>query len=103
MTAKQRFLAWCRFDFVEPHLWPRSIRALLGQKRISNQDRFKAFCFFYGNIMIPQKVWDFMLCYPLDQSAIRQIKWLFRNVNPNWTYWDVYERRTLSLKGKPVY
>lgn len=101
-SKKQEFVKWSRRDFVPTHEWPRAISSLLAKTKISNQERYKSFCFFYGNGVSPNKIRDFMYGFNLDKSAKRHIEYLIKNNKTNWTYWDVTDKHSKTFRGSDV-
>jgi len=101
-TKKQEFVKWSRRDFVPTHKWPHAISRLLSQTKISNQERYKSFCFFYGNGVHPNKIRDFMYCFNLDREAKRHVEYLLKNTKSKWKYWDVTEQHSKYFTGGEV-
>lgn len=101
-TKKQEFVKWSHRDFVPTHKWPRAISTLLSKDRISNQERYKSFCFFYGNGVDPNKIRDFMYSFNLDREAKRHVEYLIKNKKQNWTYWDVNDNHSKTFRGKNI-
>lgn len=101
-TKKQEFVKWSRRDFVPTHKWPQAITKLLSKERISNPERYKSFCFFYGNGVSPNKIRDFMYCFNLDREAKRHVEYLIKNKKTNWTYWDVTDKHSKTFRGNNV-
>jgi len=102
MTTKAAWLDWCDFDFVKLSEWPKSIRRVFWQRTTSNTDRFKSFCFLHGNGCPPGRIWEFMFLFPMDREAVRQVRWLFNNVKPVWSYWDATARKSMYMSGMRV-
>lgn len=102
LNQRSAFLAYCDGDWYNAQQWPHAIRSLLGKPNLNNQERFKAFCFFYGNGLQPGRIRQFMYSYPQDPAAVRQFEWLFKNVKTSWRYWDIGHRRSLYMTGKSV-
>jgi len=101
-SKKQEFVKWSRREFVPTHEWPHAISNLLSQERISNQERYKSFCFFYGNGIDPNKIRDFMYCFNLDKEAKRHVEYLIKNKKTNWKYWDVTDRHSKTFRGTNI-
>jgi len=101
-SKKQDFVKWSRRDFVPTHEWPRAISSLLAKSNISNMERYKSFCFFYGNGVSPNKIREFMYCFNLNKEAKRHVEYLIKNKKTNWTYWDVLEKHSKTFRGVDV-
>ena len=94
--------------------WPKYIRRIFFQNKapIGDTQTFTLLLFFIGNGSSPERAGQWILSNHAlfnwsrsQRSAlkrIRQIKWIFKNVDENrnkWSYFDIDAKRILYFNG----
>ena len=86
-------------DWFKSHLWPHQIRRdFYVAKHMTNTMRFRFICFALGNGMSEYTIRQIFNTYALDQSAWRQINYIFDNYKKkSWTCWNITLRRSAPV------